>query len=356
MQAEARPPNPEREARASVEELGRRARSIPQEIARALAAPPPLLSAELAAGPWVVSGIGASEGPARLLAALLRDVGARAEFSPASSFLEPGGASGRVLAVVSQRLSPNARLPLGRRADFDACFLLTTLAPERDAVAASLAASGVRVISHGPVREDRLFLRVVGPAVAYVVAMRLALAAAHALGVTPAWEAGLASLPEVLGGAAPRARAALAEHDPRALFETAGLVTSGPWTTASEGLRLKLVEGLGLGSVGLWDVCGVAHGPLQTFYERKATLLALVRAGETGTREVWDRLERVLDPSRHTVLRLVAELPPPLSIVEHDALLDHVLLAAVEAFPHNLCTWPAQGADAPIYNLGSDLL
>src|SRR5438105_12549500 len=62
----------------------------------------------LASRSWITTGTGASEGPARALASLLRRAGVLAEFAPISRFAE-GAPRADTCVVVSQRLSPNAR-------------------------------------------------------------------------------------------------------------------------------------------------------------------------------------------------------------------------------------------------------
>jgi hypothetical protein len=335
-------------ARATVALLRRRVDELPAELTRAKLAPlPELPAAARDAGIWIVSGIGASEGPARLLVAELASAGVPAIFHPVTSFLGDTSPQGAVLVVVSQRLSPNARLPLRHRGRYGATILVTTLDPAADEQARALAAEGVCLVVHGPVTEDGLLLRVQGPAVANLMVLRLALAVRIAQSLPkPAWAS-------ALEGFAPNA----AEHEALpsdALFDPIAFVACGEDVSLACGLRHKLLEGLGSGEPHIWDGCGIVHGPLQSFYERRQLLLALLRTGDEPTLGVFARLEKVLDPTRHRMLVLRATLPGPLALFELDLALDALLVGALEVRPRDLGNWPGKGVDAPIYELDGE--
>lgn len=297
------------------------------------------------AGIWIVSGVGASEGPARLLVAELASAGVPAVFHPVTSFLEETAPEGAVLVVVSQRLSPNARLPLRHRGRYEATILVTTLDPATDEQARALASEGVCVVVHGPAAEDGLLLRVQGPAVANLTILRVALAVRAARGLPlPRWASAL-----------DRFELRAAEHEPiasEAFFDPIAFVACGEDVSLAHGLRHKLLEGLVNGEPHVWDGCGIVHGPLQSFYERRQLLLALVREGDGPSLGVMTRLAKVLDPARHRMLVLRTRLPGPLALFELDLALDALLVAALEARPRDLGNWPGKGVDAPIYELG----
>ena len=339
----------------SVALVRRRVLALPSELTRSLALPPPTPpSAQAARGRWVVTGVGASEGPARILVAALREtLGVVAELAPVSAFFEDPP-RGEVLVVVSQRLCPNARLALAARGAFRETVLLTTLSASSDATVAALVAEACRVVTHGPTDEPLLLLRVLGPAVATVVALRLVIEVARVLGApAPHWADAIAEVPRAAASAARQAEEAMRGFDASILLDRMVLVTTGRDRAHGEGLRLKVIEALGRHEPALWDVCGLVHGPLQSFFDDTATVVALER--ETpASMELVDRLARILRPPRHRLVRLRARLPGPLAAVEHDAALDALVVRALEAAPRDLVDWPAKGKDGPLYELGAE--
>jgi len=148
---------------------------------------------------------------------------------------------------------------------------------------------------------------------------------------------------------------ALAEScPPLALLGRVAFVTAGGYGDACRGLAWKWMEGLWTDEPPLWDVLQAAHGPLQQFWEREMTLIAL--CGPPGKAEpLFDRLESVLHPSRHRLVRLHATAPGALAVFEHGAALDRLMVTALEASPRDLSRWPAQGADGPLYGLARPL-
>jgi hypothetical protein len=283
---------------------------------------------------WITTGTGASEGPARALATLLRQAGVLAEFAPISSFAE-GAPQADVCVVVSQRLSPNARVPLSRAASFAHTLLVTTV---------SDAPKGVRVIKHGPRDEPGLLLRVAGPAAAMATCIQIAHEVASfnqrnglATPVVP--------LEAALSSARDRANAGKGS-----LHELAGFVAVGGDVALADGLRNKVLEGLGVAHPPVWDLCGLVHGPLQSFYDRRATLVLLERDG--ATHDLTSRLMRVLDPARHHVIRLRSALPGPYALLDFELQLDWLVVDALRARPRDLVDWPGKGCDAPLYELG----
>ena len=84
------------------------------------------------------------------------------------------------------------------------------------------------------------------------------------------------------------------------------------------------------------------------------TLIALCGASD-GTAPLLDRLERVLHPARHRLIRLSATTPGAMAVFEHGAGLDRLMISALEARPRDLNCWPAKGVDEPLYGLSEPL-
>jgi len=148
----------------SVALLASRVPLAAQEALSAVRSPLDLGKDLLSSRTWITTGTGASEGPARALATLLRQAGVLAEFASISSFVE-GAPRADTCVVVSQRLSPNARVPLARASSYAHTVLVTTVDD---------GPKGVRVVKHGPRDEPGLLLRVAGPAAAMATCIQIA--------------------------------------------------------------------------------------------------------------------------------------------------------------------------------------
>ncbi len=324
---------------ASVTELSRRIDSIPAlldvafrlELPNWSGAPPRRV---------VTTGIGASEGPARLLASALRMDGIAAGFEPLADFA-CGAPGAELLVVFSQNLSPNARLALRNDGRFATRWLVTSVSYERRDTArehflAALRDHGVHAIVGPPGAEDGMLVRVVGPTIAALLALRLAVR----LGATS-----LSDLPFDHASAAyasPVAMDAL-PHLPLSL------IAAGPSVEVLHSQRWKLLEGLLRGDPPLWDVLQVAHGPLQSFHDHDMCLLALATPSAL---HLLERLRAVLVPERHQLIAVVSTRCDALSYFEHTAAIDACLLATLRARPRDLFDWPGRNADGPLYELG----
>jgi creatinine amidohydrolase len=316
--------------------------AVPSALARALECPLPRLTR--APRSVVTSGVGASEGAARILAAQLQEAGLVARFVPVSQFSARAPVAD-LLVVFSQGLSPNARLALGKEHAFGARWLVTSVSArasaERDAKAAqhihTLAARGVTPIVVPPADEPQALARFTGPTVAALTALRLAalLAGDRALAMR------LADAPGAY--AAPRAQAQL--EAPLAL------VTAGALAESAYAQRWKLLEALLGDDPPVWDVLQFAHGPLQASFGKRLTLVVLEGLGQGALVE---RLARAIEGTPHRLMRLCATLPAPLSFFQHTAQLDALVLAQLEAAPRDLFDWPGRHGDAPLYGFGAD--
>jgi hypothetical protein len=332
--------------------LSERMGELPTAIAHASLAAVPEAIRALAGGelPVVATGGGLSEGPARVLVALLQGAGRRARFVPQSAFaVGPNVADPRALLVMfSQGLAPNARFPLPHVRSFAHALLVSSvragagnLASER---VLALRDAGCHVWSLPPASEDRLLLRVVGPGVSLVAALRIA--------ATLAPESLSASF-DGLGGVVARALLAPASD----LFGDARrpivIVAAPQLVELAMPLRWKLLEGLRIGDPPVWDPLQFAHGPLQSVFDERTSFIFL-RCASDASDALFVRLRDVLAqaaPGLHHVVELRATLDSPLAVVELDALLDAALLATLARHPLALDDWPCRGKDGPLYDL-----
>lgn len=332
------------------------------------------------------TGVGSSAAHARFLVSVLGELGIAARFAPLTRFLAPPppSSAGEVLIVFSQGLSPNARVALAGAASWRSAWLVTATpeenapssgpdvphssARERRRALSELRAQGVRVLSCPGGEEYGTLLRVTGPMIGYAAALALARSlwrgsrlgggAGTPRGASePEWAA--LSAPDICarvdraGAELPRE---LYELDPSRRDEKIALLASGSHVERIENLRLKLLEGTLLPSPPLLDLLDFAHGPLQQLYPQRALLLALTRRDAVGEEDLLARLESVLDPSLHRLMRLRAELPGPLAVLEHEALLNSFVLRFIATHRVDQVEWPGKGRDAPLYTFGEDLL
>lgn len=339
---------------------------------------------------FVTTGIGTSEGPARLLAHLLSthaEVPARfVPLSVLAGAAEPetrsAAGAGAVLVAFSQGLSPNAQLALAQAGRFAALVVYTSV-PETDPRVRELRARGAFVAvlppmgpaglegSGGVGGEDRLFVRVLGPAAAQLAAAQLADAVAARSG--RAERLPLARAVQAAQAAPRQAQAALAALETelcrRGLLsaverERWGLgalwrrqpepllafVTSGGYGEHCLGLRWKFLEGAGLCEPNTWDVLQVAHGPFQQTFHRPLLLCALTRGEDPVEQALLARLQAMLPP-HHALLRLPAELSGPLALLAHDAACNELLLSVLRGRDWDLLDWPGRHCDGPLYAL-----
>jgi hypothetical protein len=326
-------------AHESLAVLERRIASIFPTVRELLARPFPARASSCEAGAFVVTGVGGSEGPARLLVGALVRAGRPARFVPMSALIEGTfePSSNEALCLFSQGLSPNACAALATAVMFRDAFLFTSTPPEAPVLEGFVRAGG-NVVFLPPPEESGSLLRVVGPAIAM-------LGAALFSGADPP-----RNLAEALEKAAADATR-IASTIPRdRLFSPLAFVTSGENEGLARGLAIKWIEGLARPSPPTWDALEVAHGPFHAFYTE--TLL-LVAVGPPTP--LFSRLEALLVPERHTLVRFETSMPFPYARLELEVAVNALFLKAFEAEPRDLFSWPSKGKDEALYGIASAL-
>jgi creatinine amidohydrolase len=343
--------------------LRRRVEAIPGQL-RAFRAEDVALP-ELGAAPLravVATGAGSSLEHARFLASLLAEgLGFPARCAAPSVLLEPPGPEARdaLLVVFSQGLSPNGRAPLAHARAWRGALLVTSEDPaggdaERAAALAALRAAGGRALELPVPRETGLLLRAIGPSLGLLAAIEVARAVARSQQLAAPWpELGGDALAAAVEDAAARGRALRASLPGDPLPGALALLAGGAAGAPGGSLARKLLEGLLVPLPPVWDPLDFAHGGFQQLFAGNATLLALLHPGSAADRELVGRVEAMLDASRHRLLRLEARLAAPHAALEHDAILNELLLGALEARGIDPGRWPGQGRDAPLYGLAA---
>jgi len=310
----------------------------------------------------VATGAGSSREHARLLAALLAELGVPARVAAPSAFLgapAPADAPDALLVVFSQGLSPNARAALAAAPRYRAAALVSAAGPgDADparvaALAAFESAGGVRFPL--PVgRESGLLVRVVGPMLGHLAAIALARALGAAWGRAAPWPAlPAAAVAAALRDAAARARGLREAWPADPLGGALAFLAGGAHAERASHLSRKLLEGLLVPWPPIWDVVDFAHGGFQQLYAERATLLALARSDAPEEGPLFARAAAMRDPARHGWVTLQASLPGPYALLEHEAALNELLLAALEARRVDPARWPGQGRDTPLYALAA---
>lgn len=347
--------------------LAERIAAIPAALAQAAAASPPAeLAQVLAARRFVVTGGGLSEGPARVLVALLQRQGRAARFVPLSTFAEPQlskpvwpgreQADPPALILFSQGLAPNAQLPLAHLRRFSKTLVFTSVdaGSAQAALKQHLAQLGVLFWTHPPAQEAQLLLRVLGPAVALFCALRFMSLLTPASAAT---QTALAELPA-------RYAAALAASAELELFgglrRPIALVGGEALCELAFPLRWKLLEGLRVPDPPVWELLQIVHGPLQSFFDSPLTLLLFASSARPHEHALIERLAGLLEPTRHHLLRIPyaedQDQDPGHGILLLDACLNAALLRTLAEHPLELSRWPLRGADGPLYDLAPDSL
>ncbi|MDC0714777.1 creatininase family protein [Stigmatella sp. ncwal1] len=314
---------------------------------------------------FLTSGVGSSEAHARYLAALLSgEMGLPARFVPLSAlaFAPPRTAERDVLIVFSQGLSPNARLPLATPKAWQHVVLATAVTdagaarPGQEAkreLLDRLSEAGGQVVRFLPEDEYTTLVRVLGPMAGYLCALRMAQAIGERAGIAPI-AVDLEALCARIDQAGPAVDAAFAGWDLSTLPGELAFLTSGEYGELTANLRYKVLEGMLAPLPPVWDLLHFAHGPFQQSHDHRAVFIALTHEGAPRETGLLSRLETMLVPERHALVRWEAHLPGPLAIFEHEALLNHLMLRVIEARRIDQVRWPGQGLDGPIYEVGAE--
>ena len=306
---------------------------------------------------FVTTGVGSSGAAAKLLAHLLgAELGLAARFAHAGAFVtRPNACEGDVLIVFSTGLSPNARLALCDPQAWRSVIVVSAVAAGEPGVNADKLAALDAVRDAGGLAiqlpggtEYGALLRVAAPIASYVVAWQLAAAIGHAAG-RPAARFDTERVCARMQAAAAAGRSAAARGD--AFGGRIALLASGGYGELADNLALKIQEGLFLPAPPVWDLIGFAHGPFQEVCEQPLTLFMLQRHAAPLEDDLLARLRSMLDARCHRLLLLPAELPGPLALFEHEALLNELVLHAIEARQIDQGDWPGRERDRPLYEI-----
>ncbi|MCW5890906.1 MAG: creatininase family protein [bacterium] len=286
----------------------------------------------------VATGIGSSEAHARLLAHCCWTYGdLPARVVPLDAV--PAGRPDDVLVVFSQGPSANARLALAGAERWRRVLLVT--AARRAEALAPFTGAGARVVPMAGEDEFGTLVRLTGPLVGYAAALRLA----RALGAGVPFDAD-AAVAAVAG-----AGAAVAGVDPHRLDGPLTFVAAGGYAAVATNLAYKVMEALLRPLPPVFDLLHVAHGPFQQAFAGPVTFVALTRDDAPDEAALLARLEGMLDPARHRLLRLHAPLAGPQAILAHEAQLDALVLRALADADVDQVAWPGKGRDGPLYDL-----
>lgn len=300
--------------------------------------------------PIFTTGIGASEGPARLLASCLSGKHRDAKFIPLSGLLAAdhrayiGESNSSRLVVFSQGISPNARLAIDMGQEFVSTMIVTGAEmPVRERGQRSW-----EVLRHPPENETGFLVRAAGPAVASALAMAIAsrvVNVAHE-GDVVAYLRQCADVMEARLREEPNC-VDLLEKPP------AFLVVGRDGVERNHLLRWTLLECFDAYDPPVWDIMAFAHGAFQNTFKDARTLILPYSRQDAGVLPIVSRLREMLRQTRHTLIEVPSELPRPWCLLEHLAFTQALLLAHLRRHPRDLNDWPGRGKDAAIYGLDS---
>lgn len=317
----------------SLAQLKRRCETLAATLSTARETPAPRVSSALDPRPWVITGVGASEGPARFYAARLAAMGRPVRFASMTAVnrgltRHPDA----VLVVFSYALSPNARWALAERPHYAAAVAVTRVPTRVEADFPRVECVAIE----GPDEGD-LLVRVEAPALMTLWALRATL--------RPDEAAALDALGEVCQRQFERAMAHFAALPPGALDQLALVTDRCPESLFS--LRWKWLESVATLDPPVWDLLSVAHGPLQAMTDTSWRILAMLEAGDPLSaalqgcvRAAGARCDVFVSPWRGDA-----------SFFVYDAVMNAAMLTALGHRPRDLAHWPHQGLDLPLYGL-----
>ncbi|HRI64475.1 MAG TPA: hypothetical protein PK156_09550 [Polyangium sp.] len=322
-------------------------RQMPMEELKRIA---PLLEA---ASATVVTGLGASEGPARLLASGLsvRD-GHPARFIPLSGLIAGDheewttGNAAAVLVVFSQALSPNARIALEIGREFSSTILVCGSDVVVDDAIRTAPDMNLFVIHHPPENESGFLLRVTGPAVASAIALGLAALATGEdtpVGIEDQWRQ-CAEAMELRLHTRPPTMNLLAQPPAFLVYGTDGVERNFL-------LRWTLLECFDNYDPPTWDMMSFAHGAFQNTFNNPRTLILLRSLEDRVVKPLVDRVRDMLSQTPHSLIDVSSELPRPWCTMEHLAAVQSFMLEHLRQNPRDLANWPGRGLDGAIYML-----
>ena len=303
---------------------------------------------EKAAG-LVITGTGSSAAHAKFLCYLLNSNGNfGAEFRPLSAFLSPAQASDKTkhLIVFSQGLSPNARIAIEQRDKFAGLVVCTAVtASGKNELCDKLRQRQITIIEYPLESEYEILLRVVGPFMGYLAALRLfeSLTGAPSRALLPLFS-GLETMLE-------KGRTLFAELKGANGLNPFQLVTSYPLSEFGENLAFKVLEGTFIAAPAVWDLLHFAHGPFQMLNRLPQPIVYCGQQNDP-TAPV-EALREMASSAKLKLIEMHSTYSAIEAILEYEMIFNGLVMEAVKSFSLDQRNWPGKGLDTPIYRLGS---
>jgi creatinine amidohydrolase/Fe(II)-dependent formamide hydrolase-like protein/fructoselysine-6-P-deglycase FrlB-like protein len=317
----------------------------------------------------VTTGIGTSEGHARHMAEVsARWLGQPARFATTASLANSAPPASEVdwLVVFSQGLSPNARYALHDVEAWGGVLLVTGLPGPDDPARRQLDAEkrawlealqdrGVIQLDLGCGTEYGALLRVIGARCGYAagwsILRSLLMRQLRSLAVL---DCDPGALRDAQDAAKAEARRVFPEALPvRPFFEADRsliLVAEGGMLDLADQLSLKIAEGMLRPAPRCMDVLHFAHGPLQSHFGRRTSILYLA-----GPEAEWvARFRSTLDLETQDLRVLEATLREPFCVLEFEAMLDDLVLRSLREGDVDLVDWPGRDREGALYEMGPE--